>query len=596
MAVRSVLTKPLGAGSGDALSVADCTALLRRGVAAVDDVALSQDAAALGRHWAGQNVGWERFTEAQLASLAELAEERATPMSELAPLVSPLFAAMSVAYAEACPSASAGTAVTVEQLKRCCESAPLPMMLTDRDWCCEFVNSAALALVGCHSGDCRGRRWLEWVDASDRERVVEMLRLGRDDAEGVGLEFRTAVRDSPTRWLALRGAPLDAGVASLRVTTLEDVTERHIAEEALRRSEQKFRALAEAVPAAIFIVRGDAHVYVNGMMELLTGYDRDELAHTPVWEIVHPDYREASRALVSEHLSQATSKRGEAPLLTKAGELRWVTCTIVPIVYEEGPALLGAALDITARKAAEQAAQERQNELLHVSRVSSLGKMASEIAHELNQPLAAIVNYAEGCERRIHDGERAADRLLPAIEEMRAEAQRAGQIIKRIRAFVQKRPASMAVDDLNRILREALELASCAPKQRGVTCTLDLADDLGAVCVDRILITQIIVNLTCNALDAMADVEPAERRLAITSRRTSDGFAEVRVRDNGSGLSGMAPERLFEPFVTTKRDGLGLGLSICRSIVEAHGGRLWAEANDGPGAAFYFSLPIVSEE
>lgn len=247
------------------------------------------------------------------------------------------------------------------------------------------------------------------------------------------------------------------------------------------------------------------------------------------------------------------------------------------------------------RRRAEAEARERQAELAHVHRLNTMGEMASGFAHELNQPLAAIVNYAKGTVRRLRQGAMAADELLPVLEQVATQAERAAAIIRRIRAFIRKEEPRHAALDLNKAIRDTIDLMTAEAGRQGVRLVLDLAEPLPLVSADVIQLEQVIVNLVRNAIEAMADAGTPARRVTLTTARAASGAVEVAVADTGPGLPEAGRDRLFDPFFTTKADGLGLGLSISQSIVEAHGGRLTAETGPSGGAIFRFTLPVAKE-
>ncbi|MBT5109386.1 MAG: PhnD/SsuA/transferrin family substrate-binding protein [Rhodospirillaceae bacterium] len=249
---------------------------------------------------------------------------------------------------------------------------------------------------------------------------------------------------------------------------------------------------------------------------------------------------------------------------------------------------------IAERQRAEERARRHEAELAHVSRVSVIGEMASGLAHELNQPLSAINSYASGCIRRLLDANSGnqTDELLGAMREVVDQSSRAGRIIARIRGYIHKQEPRRDAVDLNSAVRESAALLAEDARRHDVSLTLALADELPMVAVDLIEIEQVILNLSRNAIDAMSEDSKMEgAALCISTYRGDDGAVTVSVRDNGPGLSAEDSARVWEPFHTTKSSGLGLGLSICQTIVEAHGGRIWADFTGPGGANVSFSLP-----
>ena len=259
------------------------------------------------------------------------------------------------------------------------------------------------------------------------------------------------------------------------------------------------------------------------------------------------------------------------------------------------PEYIGAVQDVTERRLSEEALGKVRSELAHVARITSLGALTASIAHEVNQPLSGIITNASTCLRML-----AAD--PPNVEGARETARRtirdgnrASDVITRLRALFSKKDTTTESVDLNEATREVLAL-SLSELQRGrVVLRLELADDLPLVTGDRVQLQQVILNLVRNASDAMSAVDDRPRQLLIRTERDEDNRVRLTVHDAGVGFDPQAADRLFESFYTTKNDGMGIGLSVSRSIIESHHGRLWATLNNGPGAAFSFSVPRRSE-
>ena len=248
------------------------------------------------------------------------------------------------------------------------------------------------------------------------------------------------------------------------------------------------------------------------------------------------------------------------------------------------------------RHRAEAEARERRSELAHVHRLNTMGEMASGFAHELNQPLAAVVNYARGAVRRLKQNAVAPGELLAVLEQVAAQAERAATIVRRIRAFIRKDEPRHVTLDFNKIIRETAGLMAIEAERGGARLILDLAKPLPRVHADAVQLEQVIVNLVRNAIEAMAEASSPMREITLRTMPAAAAAAvEIAVEDTGPGLPQIGRERLFDPFFTTKSDGLGLGLSISQSIVEAHGGRLTAEPSPRGGAVFRFTLPLTGE-
>jgi two-component system sensor kinase FixL len=261
------------------------------------------------------------------------------------------------------------------------------------------------------------------------------------------------------------------------------------------------------------------------------------------------------------------------------------------------PSYTGFIRDLTETQRTETRLQELQNELIHVSRLTAMGEMASTLAHELNQPLSAIANLLTGS-RRLIDRGREADqaKVRDAIDRAATQALRAGEVIHRMRDFVRRGASERNDESLSKLIEEASALALIGEKDRQVDVRLALDPAADAVFADRVQVQQVLLNLIRNGIDAMHDGASRRRALLITSDVTEEGWSRVSVADTGPGIAPEVLERLFQPFMTTKPQGMGVGLSISRSIVEAHGGRIWAEANPGGGALFRFTLPPADHQ
>lgn len=253
----------------------------------------------------------------------------------------------------------------------------------------------------------------------------------------------------------------------------------------------------------------------------------------------------------------------------------------------------GFVRDLTERRDRERRLQELQSELVHVARLTSMGEMASSLAHELNQPLSAIASYMKGSVTLLDAPDPDTAKLRSALARAGDQALRAGDIIKRLREFVLKGETEQTLEDPARLMEEASALALVGVRDQDVRVDLSFARDAGPILVDKVQIQQVALNLIRNAIDAMGAA--ARRELRIGAGRTEDGMVLVTVEDSGPGIAPEMMQRLFQPFVTTKANGMGVGLSICRTIVEAHGGRIWAENRPDGGAIFAFTLPVVDK-
>jgi two-component system sensor kinase FixL len=359
--------------------------------------------------------------------------------------------------------------------------------------------------------------------------------------------------------------------------------------------EARLRSIIETIPDAIITIDGRGTIEsFSPAAERLFGYAASEAIGRNVNILMPSPYHARHDGYLARYL--ATGERriiGIGRIVT--GKRR--DDSTFPMELAVGEAIVdgqrlftGFVRDITERQQTQRRLQELQTELLHVARLSAMGQMGSALAHELNQPLTAIVNYIQAARRLL----RAQLDTVPArvdevMERASAQANRAGQIIRRLRQFVEKRETDKQIEDLNQIVEEANALALVGAKEQGVRVVLRLAPDLPPLALDKIQVQQVVLNLVRNALEAMA--QSSDRQLTITTG-AGEGIAQVSIADTGSGLAPEVAAQLFAPFVTTKPAGMGVGLSICRSIVEAHGGHIGADPNPQGGTIFTFTLPI----
>jgi C4-dicarboxylate-specific signal transduction histidine kinase len=250
------------------------------------------------------------------------------------------------------------------------------------------------------------------------------------------------------------------------------------------------------------------------------------------------------------------------------------------------------ATDITDRMKMEELNSQQMERLQQTSRLITMGEMASSLAHELNQPLAAIANYNMGCVNRLQANDYRPEELLAAMQKASAQAERAGKIIRRVRDFVKKSEPNRSAVAIAGVIEEVIGFTEIEARKAGVRISVSVPPDLPAAYADKIMIEQVVLNLVKNGLEAMHNTPRLERELAISARANGTDFIEVKVADRGHGVLVGQTEKLFAPFYTTKPEGMGMGLNICRSIIEFHQGRLWAIANSGGGSVFSFTLPV----
>ncbi|MET0294523.1 MAG: PAS domain S-box protein [Phenylobacterium sp.] len=369
--------------------------------------------------------------------------------------------------------------------------------------------------------------------------------------------------------------------------------------EELREREAHVQSILETVPDGMVVIDEKGVIQsFSAAAERLFGWTAAEAVGRNVSILMPNPYRDAHDGYLHRYLSTGERRIigvgrvvvGERrdgstfPMELAVGEMR----------SGEHGYFTGFVRDLSESQATERRLQDLQAELAHVSRLTALGEMASALAHELNQPLSAIANFVRGSVRLLGTPEPDRAMLKQALTEAGDQALRAGQIIRRLREFVARGEAERRIESLPKLLEEAGALAMVGAKEAGVRLRFDIDGRVDKVLADKVQIQQVALNLMRNAIDAMQDVP--RRELTVIARPADDDMVEVAVSDTGSGIDPEVEAQLFQPFITTKAQGMGIGLSISRTIVEAHGGRIWADAAPGGGARFHFTLPAAETE
>jgi PAS domain S-box-containing protein len=378
---------------------------------------------------------------------------------------------------------------------------------------------------------------------------------------------------------------------------VRDVTDRKRAEEALRESEQRLQAIVDNTTAVIFIKDLELrYVLVNREYERLFGVSRDQIRGKTDFDIHLHDIAETLQANDRQVIEAGGPTQFEEVVPSEGSARHYVVVKfLLRDQVNEPYAICGIATDITALKQAQEALRSREAELAHTTRVMTMGEITSSIAHEINQPLGAIVNYGNACLRLLTAGSANLTEIATALSAIVKDANRASAIIARIRALSKNAPPEMAALQVKDLVTDILPLVRHELTRRRITLQTALPGDLSPVMGDRIQLQQVLLNLVINGIESMNKVPEDQRRLFIgaQSQVSKDkSFVLITVTDSGIGLTAEDLPKLFQTFYTTKADGMGMGLAISRSIVEAHGGRLWATPNADLGATFQFTLPV----
>jgi PAS domain S-box-containing protein len=373
--------------------------------------------------------------------------------------------------------------------------------------------------------------------------------------------------------------------------------QRQAAEAALRESEAHFRIMADTAPVMVWRAGVDKKCdFVNQPWLSFTGRTLEQELGDGWIDCMHPDDRAASFEIYDKAINAREPFRIEYRARRFDGEYRVVLGTGVPRWESDGAfaGYIGSCIDISDRRQAERALQETHAELSRVSRLTALGEFAASIAHEVRQPLTAIIINARICLRWLSAPEPDLEEVKAGLLDVVTAGQRAEEVIKRNRELFRHHKVEAAAIDINTVISDAAAVVAWRLRDNDITLVTSLTEGLPAVIGDRIELEQVLLNLIANSIDAMEGVSPESRRIDISSASTSEGFVQVTVTDQGTGLEGVDVERMFTLSYTTKDAGTGVGLSVSRSIIEAHGGKLWAEQNPGRGATFCFTIPAHS--
>lgn len=464
------------------------------------------------------------------------------------------------------------------------------------------VNNRYASLLGYTNEELAQKTWMDLTHPADLDDALERTHDLRDGTVGdFSAEKRLVHRDGSSIWINLTVSPIrnSSDKPGQHIVIVENITDRKIAEVALRRSERQLRTISDNVPVMIGYVDSDLrYQYVNKRYEEFYGLPREKIVGRHLREMLGDDTFDR----ILENFEQVL--RGEQVNFEQTVDLplrnpRNLVVSCVPDVANDLQVrgFYAVIADDTQRKQAEEQLTKLRDQLAHLGRISAMGEMATGLAHELNQPLAAIANYCYSGSTLLADSSTVdGSKLSEILDKMSAQALRSGSIIRRMRELVRKVPTVRSATDVARLIQKSFELMEPDLRQREVDLKMNLADPAPPAMVDSIQIQQVVVNLVRNALDAMDHAGAGDRELTISMSTNDDGAIEVAVCDTGNGISPENADDVFEAFYTTKPEGMGMGLAICRSIIESHNGLLWATPNAEHGTTFHFTVPIAKGE
>ena len=476
------------------------------------------------------------------------------------------------------------------------DSAPVLIWMSGPDKLCTFFNKGWLDFTGRTMEQELGKGWTEGVHADDLDHCLEVYGNSFNARQPFTMEYRLRRNDGEYRWLLDNGTPRFASDGAFLgyIGSCIGITERKLAEE-------KFRLVIDAAPNAMIMVDSAGVIsFANAPAATVFGYSLSELIGRHIETLIPERFRDRHAGYRKGFLSQPSSRAMGAGRdlfgRRKDGSEFPVEVGLNPIHTTEGLFVLASVIDITARKQAELE-HERQNiELVRVGRVAVMGELAASLAHEVNNPIGAIVANASAGERLLAAGKIGTEEMAELLADIVADGRRAGEIVQGIRTMVRKGKARRSLVQINDTIDSLLRIVRAEALGRNVTVTTEVDSDAGQVWGDPVQLLQVFLNLAMNAFEAMTALPSNALCLVIRADRNENGDVLVSVRDSGPGFPSGLAEQLFEPFFSTKAEGTGMGLAIARGIIEAHGGTISAENFDGGGACFTVRLPQAKED
>lgn len=457
-----------------------------------------------------------------------------------------------------------------------------------------FVNEAYCRFFGKPREQLVGRKFLELIPANLHEKVKKTMATLVEKKERISAEHEVILPDGKLGWqhwedyviLGARGEVEECqGIG-------HDITERKRAEQAQRINEERMMLAAEAANLGFWVwdIPADQAWMTEARRQLMGLNGSANLTFADLLQRVHPDDRAAFENAVRRAKGEERRFEHEYRVVFPNGEIRWIASRGRCLADAEGTpsVMVGISMDITARKISEEAMQN----LVHATRLAVVGELTASIAHEMNQPLGAILSNADAAELLLQSTSPPLDEIGQILEDIRKDDLRASEVIRHMRTLLRKRELQMQRTDIKAVALDAIRLVAGDARRRGVVLETNFGEEPAEVLGDAVQLQQVLLNLILNGMDAMNDSPKGERCLMISVARNGCETIETVVTDTGHGISDDKLPRVFDSFFTTKKEGMGLGLAIARSIIEAHCGKIWAENNaTGPGASFRFAIP-----
>jgi PAS domain S-box-containing protein len=475
-------------------------------------------------------------------------------------------------------------------------TAPVMIWVSGPDRLCTFFNKGWLDFTGRTLEQELGNGWAEGVHREDFDRCLNVYTTSFAARQQFTMEYRLRRSDGEYRWVLDTGTPRFApdGEFLGYIGSCIDIAER-------KRAEEKFRLVLDAAPNAMIMVDSAGVIsFANAPAATVFGYSLNELIGHHIETLIPERFRDRHvgyrKGFLSEPSSRAMGAGRDLFGRRKDGSEFPVEVGLSPIHTTEGLFVLASVIDITARKQAELEHERQNMELARVGRVAVMGELAASLAHEVNNPVGAIVANASAGQRLVAAGKIETKELTELLEDIVADGRRAGEIIQGIRNMVRKGEARRELIEIEDVIHKLLRIVHADAIGREVKVTVKVDSETGQVWGDPVQLLQVLLNLTINAFEAMTAVPSNARHFVIHTGRDGNGDIVVSMRDSGPGFPSGIAEELFEPFFSTKVDGTGMGLAISRSIIEAQGGTLSGENCDGGGACFTIRLPQAKED
>ncbi|MGZ9076074.1 MAG: PAS domain S-box protein, partial [Burkholderiaceae bacterium] len=464
---------------------------------------------------------------------------------------------------------------------------------------CESLGYSRETLVGMHPRN---------FDASLDEAAIAGLAARAVAEQPITFETRHRRQDGTSFPVEIRVRTFTQAGQLFYLALARDISERKRAEESLRQSEAylaEAQRLSHTGSWALDVASGK-YVYTSAESDRIYGFDPrvEPPTREAIFKRIHPEDRSGWKRNLEKSLREKVDTFDEYRIVLPDGRIRHLHVIRHPVLNDAGEIvrLMGTSIDITERKLAEETLREQEQalqtvrtELARVSRLTTLGEMTTSIAHEVSQPIGAMLASAGACARWLAADPPSFAEARAALDNIVADGKRAREVIGRIRALTKRQTPRKELLDINLKIAEVLALMEHELRSHGIVLRTQLDKSLPRIVGDRVQLQQVLLNLIVNAIDAMSSIDDRARELTVVSTHGDTNAVVVEVRDSGTGLDAQSAERLFEAFYTTKAEGIGIGLSISHSIVEAHGGRLWAAPNEPHGTVFRFSLPVAQE-